>query len=91
MMRLADYFIKYMSLGHCARGPSRCEKCKEAEKDKKYYILKADYEESMSARPTVELIKDGKKTHVYYNVIKGFKTEKEAINHAREKGLNLIQ
>ena len=55
--KAVDYIIKWMSLPHCARGPKLCEKCKEAAKLKKFYLLKADYEPSEYARPTIEIIK----------------------------------
>ena len=84
------YFIKHMSLGHCARGPKMCEKCKEAEKNKKYYILKEDTNEEDYARPTVEIIKDGKRNFVYYKVIKGFDREKEAKEYAKKEGIKLL-
>ncbi|NVM02228.1 MAG: hypothetical protein HWN67_07820 [Candidatus Helarchaeota archaeon] len=76
----SDYVIKWMSLGHCARGPLRCEKCKEAEKLKKFYLLRADYEPSEYARPIIEIIKDGKRNFVGYVVIQGFKTQKKLKN-----------
>ncbi len=86
-----DYVIKWMSLGHCARGPKWCEKCKEAAKLKKFYILQVDYGPGEGARPTIEIIKDKKRNFVYYNVIKGFESKSEAEEYANKRGFNLLK
>ena len=86
-----DYIIKWMSLPHCARGPKWCEKCKEATKLKKFYILQVDYGPGEGARPTIEIIKDGKRDFVGYFVIQGFKTQNEAKEYANEQGFNLLK
>ncbi|MHA1298485.1 MAG: hypothetical protein ACTSO9_03475 [Candidatus Helarchaeota archaeon] len=85
-----DYVIRYMSIGHCARGPLQCEKCKEAEKNKKYYLLRIVYGESEHARPVIEITKNGKRQWVYYDTIKGFEKKDSAIEYAKENNLNLL-
>jgi hypothetical protein len=38
------FVIRKMSILHCARGPLRCKKCKETEKEKKICLLKVYFE-----------------------------------------------
>ena len=89
--KAVDYIIKWMSIPHCARGPKLCEKCKEAIKLKKFYILQVDYGPGEGARPTIEIIKEGKSNFVGYIVIQVFKSQNEAEEYAKKQGFNLLK
>nr|MDO8079193.1 hypothetical protein [Candidatus Freyarchaeota archaeon] len=85
------YVIRKMSVPHCARGPLRCEKCKEMEREKKICLLKVYFEPGEIARPMIEIYKNGKKRLCEYDLAKTFEDEKEAKDYAKKNALNLLE
>ena len=85
------YVIRKMSLPHCAKGPKGCKKCAEAAKDKKIYLLKVYADPGTMARPIIEVNIHGEKFWQVYDVVQSFATEKQAKEHAKKNGLNLIE
>ncbi|MEM2145061.1 MAG: hypothetical protein QW279_06855 [Candidatus Jordarchaeaceae archaeon] len=85
------YVIRKMSIPHCARGPLRCEKCKEMEKEKKICLLKVNFEAGEVTRPIIEINKNGKKCLCEYDIVKTFENENEAKEYAKRNSLNLLE
>ena len=86
---MTKYIIKKMARLHCARGPKRCEICKEYSKDKKWALLDiAPSENPMAARPMIEIEIDGEMVFLTYDVLKYFDKKKEAIEYAKDKNFD---
>lgn len=63
---------------HCARGPARCEKCKEAHEEPASPKLLDVCPYGDVARPTIEIVRDGKTTFRSYDVLRTFADADEA-------------
>ncbi|MFO0598149.1 MAG: hypothetical protein U0228_22795 [Myxococcaceae bacterium] len=63
---------------HCARGPSRCEKCRAAAAQPATPRLLDLCPYGDAARPTLELTRDGKKRVVVFDVLRSFTDVAEA-------------
>ncbi len=63
---------------HCARGSGSCEKCKEAASKPSVPQLLDLCPYGDAARPTVEVVREGKKTWRAYDVLRTFKDADEA-------------
>jgi hypothetical protein len=75
---------------HCARGPKRCETCKEYAKEKKWALLDiAPNEHPMAARPMVEIEVNGEKVFMTYDVIRYFDNKEEAIRFIENNRLQI--
>lgn len=85
------FIIRKMSIPHCARGPLRCKKCKEAEKVKKICLLKLYFEPGEITRPMIEIYKNKKKCLCEYDIEKTFEDENEAKDYAKRNALNLLE
>lgn len=81
----AKIVIKEMRLGHCARGSKICKKCQETEKEKKYCLLEL-FKNSGVTRPITKL-SDG---WYEYDIIKTFQSKKEASEHAKKNGIEIV-
>lgn len=79
--------IRLLKPMHCARGPSRCEKCKAAGEKPAAPKLLDVCPYGDAARPTVEVERAGKKTFRAYDVIKSFNDIDEARAFATKHGL----
>jgi len=79
-----------MSIPHCARGPSRCEKCKATAQEKKIYLLKIYLQPGEVARPVIEVKRDGESHYYEYDAIKQFNTEAEAKEYAEKHNISDI-
>ena len=89
--RESIYIIRKISVPHCARGPLRCEKCKEAVKKEEICLLKAYIEPGEIARPMIEIYKNGKNFLCEYDVVETFKNENEAADYVKRNKLNLFE
>jgi hypothetical protein len=81
---LAVRSLKHM---HCARGPARCEKCKEAHDKPAAPKLLDVCPYGDAARPTIEVARDGKKSFRPFDVLQTFATVEEARAFATKHGL----
>ncbi|MHA1377214.1 MAG: hypothetical protein ACTSRG_02420 [Candidatus Helarchaeota archaeon] len=86
-----NYVIRKMSLPHCARGPKECEKCAEAAKDIRIYLLKTYPDPGTMTRPIIEINVHGNKIWQVYDVINDFESEEKAKDYANKKGFKLIE
>ncbi len=82
-----DYIdvIKRIILVHCARGFTRCEKCRKLkEEGEKYCLIKVFLKAGNIARPMTEIVYNDKTILCEYDVKKVFKDEIEAKEYAEK-------
>lgn len=72
---------------HCARGPARCEDCKAAQAKPPSPKLLDVCPHGPAARPTIEVERDGKKSHRPFDVLQTFADAAEARAFAKRHGL----
>ncbi len=73
---------------HCARGASRCEKCKEAERQPaRPKLLDICPDGDDVARPAVVLLRDGKESLRVYDVLQTFESAEAAEEFAKQHGI----
>jgi len=80
----SEYVISKIFVPHCARGPKRCEKCKQMAEEKKYCLLQIYFQGGTIARPVIELEKDDKRQWYEFDLHKTFTDENEAKMYANE-------
>ncbi len=85
--RPSKEIIRQLSPPHCARGPTRCDKCREAAERKEICLLRVYFDHGIAARPMIELEIDGETSFYEYDVLRVFSNENEALDHAKK---NLI-
>lgn len=76
---------------HCARGPSRCEACKAAQAQPAAPKLLDLCPWGPAARPTVEILRGGRKTFHSYDVLRVFADEAEARAFAQKHHLSDVE
>ena len=83
--------IKRMPRIHCARGPLRCDKCKELDKKGgSYALIKVFLEPVDHASPITEIQINGEKIFGAYNVIQRFEDISEAKKYAEENKVEIV-
>ena len=76
---------------HCARGPLRCDKCKELDKkENSYALIKVFLEPVNHASPITEIQINGEKIFGAYNVIQRFEDISEAKKYAEENKVEIV-
>ncbi|NHJ87778.1 MAG: hypothetical protein FK734_20115 [Asgard group archaeon] len=91
---MTNFVLKKMAQIHCARGPSRCEICKNYAKKKKWALLELSPSEHLEAtRPVIEIEGGEEKIFLPFDVLAYFDSLREAINEAKKRGLefNIIK
>lgn len=87
---MVRYILKKMSQVHCARGPMRCEICKEYEQKKKIALLDLSPDEiEYATRPILALDIEGKKLYTTFEVLGYFENVEEAKKFAAEKHIDI--
>ncbi|MHA1930600.1 MAG: hypothetical protein ACTSV2_18675 [Candidatus Thorarchaeota archaeon] len=81
--------IRVISPPHCARGSTRCQKCKEALEVRKICLLRV-YGESLAARPVIEVNIEGNPVFLAFDVMRYFETKEEALEYAKENSVSDI-
>lgn len=82
--------IKWMPIIHCARGASRCDKCKKAiQEGLKISLVKVYLKPGYIARPMTDIDINGKKSICEYDIVTRFKDEKEAKDYARKHNVKI--
>jgi hypothetical protein len=82
--------IYYLRGSHCARGSSRCPRCKEAEKNGSYALLGQDSNEIDACRQITSFTtEDGKKVHSPFKVVKKFESKEEAVSYGQTNNIFL--
>ena len=76
---------------HCARGASRCAKCKAAEARPARPRLLDVCPEGDLARPVIDLERDGKVEHRVYDVLRTFADDAEARAFADRHGIDDVK
>lgn len=72
---------------HCARGASRCEKCRDAQKQPARPKLLDLCPEGDHARPTITVVRDGKEQVRVYDFLRAFDTSEAAEEFAQKHGI----
>lgn len=86
----SEYIISNIIVPHCARGPQRCEKCKQMAEEKKFCLLQIYSQGGEIARPVLEVEIDGKQQWCEFDVLKTFKDESEAESYAKAHGIPVM-
>ncbi len=86
-----EEIIRVIADIHCARGPARCEKCKEAAKERTPCLLRIYVNEGRVTRPVIELERDGQRFFMVFDVVKRFNSVQEARDYAEEYGVEDIE
>lgn len=79
--------LEHMRQVHCARGPKRCARCKDAAAAPRSWALLDVCPEGPAARPTVALATPQGTRRTTYDVLKRFGSAEEARAFADEHGL----
>ncbi len=87
----SGHIIKQIFVPHCARGPKRCEKCKQMAEEKKYCLLQIYFHGGKVTRPVLELETDDKRQWYEFDLIKTFNDENEAKMYANEHEIRFIE
>ncbi len=72
-----------MVVPHCARGPTRCDKCKVAANNPQLCLVEVFLEHTNVARPIKKFPAIGKEEYYEYQVIRTFTDEAEARQYAK--------
>ena len=87
---MTDFVMKKMARIHCARGPKRCDICKEYVTDLKWALLNVDPTEHLdAARPMIELEFEGEMVFVPFDVIAYYDDIKDAMEYVNERGIKV--
>jgi len=79
-----------MAKMHCAKGPYRCKTCKEYAKEKKVALLDtAPDDPGLIARPMIEIVFEGEKVLVPFDILAYFDTFEEAKSYAEKNDLTV--
>jgi hypothetical protein len=83
--------IKKMPRIHCARGPKRCEKCREyLDEGESFTLIRVFLTPRNIARPMTEMVIEDKKILCEYDVLQRFQNEKEATDYAMNNKVPII-
>ena len=89
---VSGYVLKKMAKIHCARGPKRCEICKEYAKELKYALLDiSPSEHPEAARPVIGLEINGENVWLPFDVVAYFSSIEEANEYVEKKGIEISQ
>jgi len=81
------FVIKKLAVPHCKRGPEHCELCRK-NSEPRWCLLDVDPpDKEMLQRPVIELVVDGERHFLVYDVIKSFASEEEARQFLRTSEL----
>ena len=80
--------IRVISPPHCARGPTRCELCKEALKNSKICLLRLYSNGSEVSRPVIEVVREGERMFLPFDVMKYFESKEDALEYAKKHSIS---
>lgn len=84
-----NLIIRKIPIVHCMRGTQYCAKCREFYKER-YCLLDISVKDE-SARPVIEVERDGKKIMCEYNIVKIFDDLDEAKKFAKKNNISDIK
>lgn len=82
--------LRTMSLPHCARGTTRCERCREAAHAEPKPTLLDLCTGGDEARPVVEIGQDGMSRFSFYRVVRVFDGPEEARRFGASAGVSFV-
>jgi hypothetical protein len=87
---MTQHVLKKMARIHCARGPKRCEICREYASDLKWALLEINPDDNpMAARPVIEIDIDGEMVFMPFDVVAYFDDIKPAMEHVEKHKLKV--
>ena len=89
-MEDAIYVIREMKMMHCAKGPERCEKCRDMAKNSNFSLIKLLPGHSMVARPVLEVEINGEKQYFEYDIVQIFDNKGAAEEYSKEHHIPII-
>lgn len=76
---------------HCARGPKRCDTCKEfLEEGESFCLIELWPSPREVTRPMTDVVIEGEKVFADYDVLLRFENEEEAKNYSKEHNIEII-
>lgn len=84
------FVIRRLTLPHCARGPRRCERCREP-RPPTICLLDTRPEPPEAARPLIALAAGGRTVYRPYDVVRAFERDDEARAFARAHGVTDVE
>jgi len=87
----SEYIIRRILVPHCARGPQRCERCREMAQEKKICLLKIHFTKSSIARPVIEVYRQGERRFGEFEIEKIFKDENDAKDYAKKNAITDVE
>ena len=84
--------VRLLHAGHCARGPLRCPRCRDAEaRPPAAALLDLCPDDPQAARPTVAASRAGQRVWLAYEVLRWFDSPEQARAFAAERGLSDVE
>ncbi|MFA4852338.1 MAG: hypothetical protein WC868_09550 [Bacteroidales bacterium] len=90
--KLSELFIKKIIPFHCAKGPEKCDKCKELlNEGAKYCLIRVYYVSAgVITRLMIEMVVDGKKTSLEYDIENIFDNQEAAMKYSRQNSVKVL-
>ena len=88
---MSHHIIRRIRLGHCARGPKWCEKCREMDREAPCLLDVDPPNYGMVARRMIELEFEGESFWREFDVVRTFESEQEARAYAEAHGIQDVE
>lgn len=88
---MPGHIIRKIRLAHCKRGPERCQRCREMDGERICLLDIAPADAGMMQRRVIEVKVGEESLWREFDIVRSFDDEEQAINHAREHGVDDIQ
>ena len=85
------YIIRKVSLAHCKRGPSRCEKCREMNIERICLLDICPPDQGKIQRRVIQVSREGEKVWREFDIVKIFESQEEAEKYAEENEIVLFR
>jgi hypothetical protein len=84
---MSRYVIRRIRLAHCARGPARCEKCREMDREALCLLDVDPANYGRVTRRVIEIQVAGESVWREFDVVRVFERSEEALAYAAENGI----
>jgi len=88
---MPQYVIRRIRLAHCARGPERCEKCREMDREAICLLDMDPPNQGIVTRRVIPLEVDGETVWREYDLVRVFESEAEAREYAAQNGVEDVE
>lgn len=83
----SGFVIRRIRQAHCARGPARCARCREMDREVIALLDIAPPQQGLVARPTLPVAVGGQQVWREFDVVRVFESEEEARAYAEQNGV----